>query len=29
MKDGLLPEKLKEMRKVHDYTQDYAAAARA
>lgn len=26
MKNSLLPSKLKELRKVHDYTQDYVAA---
>ena len=27
MKERLLPEKLKELRKAHNYTQDYVAAA--
>lgn len=27
MKERLLPEKLKELRKAHSYTQDYVAAA--
>lgn len=27
MKERLLPEKLKELRKVHGYTQDYVTAA--